>query len=161
MSPHTTSDRAVTPSRLCHALLTGLALTVVLCAAAAAGAQAVNFVADTAFTMSSVTADSAGNLYGTTMLGGTSQNCRAVGCGTVFQTIARIGRRVHHDTIYNFDGNTDGAWPSAGLVIDSKGRLFGTTGLGGTSSDCCGTVFMLSRTQFGWQETILHRFALP
>src|SRR5882724_2183163 len=119
MSPHTTSDRAVTPSRLCHALLTGLALTVVLCAAGAAGAQAVNFVADTAFTMSSVTADSAGNLYGTTMLGGTSQNCRTVGCGTVFQLSPASGGGYTMTTIYNFDGNTDGAWPSAGLVIDS------------------------------------------
>jgi hypothetical protein len=49
--------------------------------------------------------------------------------------------------IYQFKCAPDGEGPIPGLVIDANGVLYGTTALGGTSSECslgCGTVFSLS-----------------
>jgi uncharacterized repeat protein (TIGR03803 family) len=48
----------------------------------------------------------------------------------------------------------DGATPSAGLVMDAKGNLYGTTTSGG-SSGYYGTVFKVSATG---KETVLHSF---
>ena len=66
-------------------------------------------------------------------------------------------------TLYSFcaQGGTncsDGAVPSAGLIIDAAGRLYGTTDLGGAHNG--GTVFELTpyaaRTK--WTETALYSF---
>jgi hypothetical protein len=43
--------------------------------------------------------------------------------------------------LYPFTGGSDGAGPSAGLIADSKGNLFGTTAGGGAGY---GVVFELS-----------------
>jgi uncharacterized repeat protein (TIGR03803 family) len=59
--------------------------------------------------------------------------------------------------LYSFTGGLDGGEPQAGLVVDSKGNLFGTSSLGGTS--CCGTVFELSPTSNGtWTEQVIYSF---
>jgi uncharacterized repeat protein (TIGR03803 family) len=63
--------------------------------------------------------------------------------------------------LYNFPGGADGSNPYAGLIADSSGSLYGTTGEGGNSSQCsmgsgCGTVFML--TAPAWTPTILYSF---
>jgi uncharacterized repeat protein (TIGR03803 family) len=87
--------------------------------------------------------DRDGNFYGTTLSGGTSSACGSYGCGTVFK-ITRWGTLT---TLHSFD-YTDGKWPYAALVQDWDGNFYGTTGLGGVSSNCppagCGTVFRLS-----------------
>src|SRR6266478_2088200 len=44
--------------------------------------------------------------------------------------------------IYTFQGDSDGAYPYAGLVADASGALYGTTYRDGTSC-ACGTVFKL------------------
>jgi uncharacterized repeat protein (TIGR03803 family) len=44
--------------------------------------------------------------------------------------------------LYNFTGNSDGAFPYAGLVRDAAGNLYGTTSTGGMWS--FGTVFKLT-----------------
>ena len=116
--------------------------------------------------------DSAGNLYGTTQLGGiTSGNCPnsgtnttappPVGCGTVF----KLDPSEHETVLYSFTlTNGDGAQPVAGLIMDSAGNLYGTTPFGGvtSSSSCsgpppagCGTVFKLDPSG---HETLLHSF---
>ena len=63
--------------------------------------------------------------------------------------------------LYNFQGQTDGADPIAGLVADAAGNLYGTTSAGGNGS-CqggCGTVFELSPNGDGtWTETQLYSF---
>ncbi len=72
-----------------------------------------------------LTFDSAGNLYGATAYG-------ANGDGTVFELVhTTTGWRTH--TLHAFTG-TDGQYPYAGVVIDSKGKLYGTTNHGGNSN---------------------------
>lgn len=82
--------------------------------------------------------DSAGNLYGTTTRGGSS------GAGTVFK-ITPSGQET---ILYSFSGGVDGAMPSASLILDKKGNLYGTTTFGGTvNANCstgCGVVFRLT-----------------
>lgn len=92
--------------------------------------------------------DDAGNLYGTTLQGGTG-GCPApsgigvalagpIGCGSVFK-IDTTGKET---VLYSFaGGTTDGANPVADLLIDADGNLYGTTVLGGTANG--GTVFEL------------------
>src|SRR5579863_6600074 len=65
--------------------------------------------------------DSAGNLYGTTVLGGTSF------LGNVF----KLDPSGHLTVLYSFRGQPDGASPYAGLIRDSEGNLYGTTIAGG------------------------------
>jgi uncharacterized repeat protein (TIGR03803 family) len=76
-----------------------------------------------------------GNFYGTTERGGA--NCGSLGCGTIFE-ITSNGTLT---TLHSFDG-TDGEIPLGTLTQDTNGDFYGTTELGGTSSD--GTVFSLS-----------------
>lgn len=76
--------------------------------------------------------DEAGNLYGTTALG--SGKCY----GTVFElTTAGKETVLHH--FYPDTG--DGYDPQAGLMMNSKGNLYGTTAAGGEAAYAYGTVF--------------------
>jgi uncharacterized repeat protein (TIGR03803 family) len=85
--------------------------------------------------------DSAGMLYGTTAAGGGSANCTG-GCGTVFKLTAPASGTTWTETIlHRFQGNDDGANPTAGLHMDSAGKLYGTTAAGGASN--LGTAFQL------------------
>lgn len=102
----------------------------------------------------SLVADQAGNLYGTTTDGGTGP-CTG-GCGTVFELTPGTGGSWTESVIYDFQGGNDGAFPSAGLVFDQVGNLYGTTLGGGPSRD--GTVFELTPSQGVWTETVLHSF---
>jgi uncharacterized repeat protein (TIGR03803 family) len=77
--------------------------------------------------------DSSGNLFGTTALGGTSDN------GTIFEWDASTQTRV---TLASFDG-TDGSVPTGGLLEDSSGNLVGVTTSGGANGN--GTVFELAQ----------------
>lgn len=63
-------------------------------------------------------------------------------------------------TLYNFKWKSDGAHPSAGLLRDGNGNLYGTTRDGGTKSSICtnvgcGVVFKLDPSG---HETVLHSF---
>jgi uncharacterized repeat protein (TIGR03803 family) len=84
--------------------------------------------------------DAAGNLFGTTLQGGSSSD------GTVFE-IAKTdsGYASTPTTLVNFNG-TNGSRPHSGLVADAAGNLFGTTLIGGTNGD--GTAFELTGTGF-------------
>jgi uncharacterized repeat protein (TIGR03803 family) len=75
--------------------------------------------------------DQNGNLYGTTELGGTG-SCSGIfpGCGTVFM-VDPDGKEA---VLHTFAGHpTDGSFPSASLIQDANGNLYGTTSEGGTS----------------------------
>jgi len=83
--------------------------------------------------------DQAGNIYGTTLLGGSTNN------GTVFKLDPSGNETVLHD----FTGGADGAAPAAGLVRDKLGNLYGTAEIGGDpnctlgGNQGCGVVFEL------------------
>jgi uncharacterized repeat protein (TIGR03803 family) len=91
--------------------------------------------------------DQSGKIYGTTQNGGASNE------GTVFQLTPSPGGWVEN-VLHAFAlGGGDGAYPEAGVQIDSAGNLYGTTLWGGY-----GTVFELTPSASGWTETILHYF---
>jgi uncharacterized repeat protein (TIGR03803 family) len=110
--------------------------------------------------------DAAGNLYGTTVDGGTGRNCstREAGCGTVFELAPKGDGTWTESVLYSFQGSPDGAFPSGNLVFDSTGTLYGATGGSGTGNgDCgisgCGTVFALTpKSGGGWTESVLYNF---
>ena len=109
--------------------------------------------------------DSAGNLYGTTFDGGTSTcvDGDSAGCGTVFKLAPNSQGGWNESVLYTFQGGSDGAWPEAGLVLDSAGNLYGTTASGGVgqSQNCisCGTIFKLApKAHGGWTESIIYTF---
>jgi hypothetical protein len=97
-----------------------------------------------------LTQDAAGNLYGTTLSGGTQPSgfneCIAgdFACGVVFK-LSPTGTET---VLHSFTG-PDGANPAAGVIQDAQGNLYGTTLVGGgdVSFFCsiefgtCGVVF--------------------
>jgi uncharacterized repeat protein (TIGR03803 family) len=113
--------------------------------------------------LSSVVVSPAGDIYGTTFLGGISESNVCVanypGCGTVYKLSPNSDGTYTHSVIYMFNGPpTDGADPTTGgLVLDASGNLFGTTWTGGPFFSS-GTLFELTQTSGGWQETVLHSF---
>jgi uncharacterized repeat protein (TIGR03803 family) len=99
-----------------------------------------------------VVLDAAGNLYGTTLSGGSHQ------MGTVFKLAPGAGGHWTETVLYNFAGAKTGSAPVAGLIFDQAGNLYGTTSGGGSKNS--GTVFELSPDADGkWTETLLHNFA--
>jgi uncharacterized repeat protein (TIGR03803 family) len=94
--------------------------------------------------------DSSGNLYGTTVYGGTYNT------GTVFELVAQKNGAWSEKVLYSF--NTGGEHQSvSGLAVDSSGNLYGTTSLGGAYG--AGMVFELARGErASWSEKILHSF---
>ena len=102
--------------------------------------------------------DAAGNLYGTTKLGGSSSG------GTVFKISPQTKGGWKETVLYNFLSVIfDGSQPVAGLIFDSAGNLYGTTsrggGWGGGSGG--GIVFELSPSTGGtWTQTQLCNFEL-
>jgi uncharacterized repeat protein (TIGR03803 family) len=92
--------------------------------------------------MAGVTLDAAGNLYGTTSGGGSSDK------GIVYKLDASGQETVLHA----FTGEADGGNPSAGVVLDAAGNVYGTTEYGGSGE---GVIYKLSPTG---QETVLYKF---
>jgi uncharacterized repeat protein (TIGR03803 family) len=97
-----------------------------------------------------------GQLYGTTVAGGTSNN------GTVFELTppASPGGAWLETVLYSFAGGSDGAYPQADVVIGKDGVLYGTTLEGGTPCGC-GTVFALkppASQGAAWTERVLYSF---
>lgn len=100
--------------------------------------------------------DGAGNLYGTTDIGGSA------GRGTVFQLIPHSNGIWTESVLYNFcsvQNCVDGAFPIAGLASDAAGNLYGTASMGGVDLSCCGTVFKLTHKSDGsWTMSVLYSF---
>jgi hypothetical protein len=125
------------------------------------------------FPWGSLTFDAQGNLYGATQFGGgkgTTCNPYYQYCGTVFELSPpkQKGRQWTEKVLHSFGSGKDGANPNGGLILDSKGRIYGTTYFGGGSQNCnsnigvgCGTIFQLSppKAKDGkWTEKVLHAF---
>src|SRR3954454_7796072 len=100
-------------------------------------------------------ADSAGNLFGVTNTGG-------LNFGTVFEIAKTDSGYANTPTVLvKFDPKV-AAFPHAGLLADSAGNLFGTTG-DDTGRATAGTVFEIVKTAAGYASipTILANFTGP
>jgi uncharacterized repeat protein (TIGR03803 family) len=87
--------------------------------------------------------DAAGNLYGTTNLGGTAN------AGVVY----KLDPTGHETVLHSFTGGADGGRPTAGVILDSAGNLYGTAYNGGTAN--AGVVYKLDPSG---NETVLYSF---
>ena len=88
--------------------------------------------------VSNLIRDAAGNFYGIAPYGGINSSCVRngfLGCGVVFK-LSLAGKET---VLYSFTGGSDGAAPSFGLIRDTAGNLYGTTGVGGAND--VGTVY--------------------
>jgi uncharacterized repeat protein (TIGR03803 family) len=100
---------------------------------------------DGATPVGGVNFDAAGNLYGTTSLGG------AYGYGTIFQLMP--GSTWTEDILHSFQNQNDGATPYAGLVSDAAGNLYGAATDGGVNGG--GAVFELAPSVGNWTFSVL------
>jgi uncharacterized repeat protein (TIGR03803 family) len=112
-----------------------------------------------------LTADKAGNLYGTASAGG-------AGYGTVFKLASKNSAWIL-SPLYSFSGGDDGAGPVTAPVVGPNGTLYGSTAAGGGGScseiyeySGCGTIFNLhpgasvcKAVLCPWTEAVLYRFA--
>ncbi len=100
--------------------------------------------ADGGFPNAGLVRDKAGNLYGTTVLGGDLSGCGGFGCGVVF----KLDPAGNETVLYSFTGGADGGLLQSGLLRGKEGNLYGTTLIGGDLSGCfgsgCGVVFKLT-----------------
>ena len=104
-----------------------------------------------------VVRDEAGNIYGTTLVGGSGSSCSG-GCGTVF----KIDAAGNETVLYSFTGGSDGCYPLQSLLRNKTGDLFGTTNgnvygaVPGYPSCGNGTIF---KVDSAGNFTLLHSFA--
>jgi uncharacterized repeat protein (TIGR03803 family) len=82
---------------------------------------------DGAGPVAGVIQDPAGNLYGTTFIGGLFPEICPAGCGVVYK-VDPSGRET---VLHAFTGGIDGSLPEAGVIRDATGHLYGTTTVGG------------------------------
>jgi uncharacterized repeat protein (TIGR03803 family) len=106
---------------------------------------------DGSFSTSGLSADAAGNLYGTTQIGGASN------AGVVFR-LSPTENGVKYTVLYTFTGGADGGNPLGTLVFDSQGNAYGTVSSGGTAG--LGAVYKLTPVENGkpWSESVLYSF---
>jgi uncharacterized repeat protein (TIGR03803 family) len=109
---------------------------------------------DGQFPYSSLLVDAAGNLYGSSFLGGSSNQ------GMAFELLAPTGGATGWSLrpLHSFAGGTDGANPISGLTVDSHGDLYGTTFTDGVSGITGGTVYELVPGGGVFTESVLHTF---
>ncbi|HKB99432.1 MAG TPA: choice-of-anchor tandem repeat GloVer-containing protein [Terriglobales bacterium] len=93
-------------------------------------------------------------MYGTTSRGGVG------GSGTVYRlTESPYAYDVWYTSVLHSFSGPDGASPSAGLVMDPAGNLYGTTSYGGADPGFAGTVFKLTPgLKNKWTYTLLYSF---
>ena len=103
---------------------------------------------------SSLTADGAGNFYGTTQFGGIGA---PYGRGTVFELSPNGNGGWTETVLYAFTGGADGGEPVAPVMFDSQGNLYGTAQNGGAHN--YGVAFKLTPAGKTWTETVLYSFA--
>ena len=96
--------------------------------------------------------DSAGNIFGTTVAGGPSNQ------GTVFE-LSKSGSTWKETVLHSFDdiSGSDGYNPEGALAFDAAGNLYGTTLYGGKFGG--GTVFQLKASNGKFAYKVIHGFA--
>ncbi len=98
---------------------------------------------------SGVTADAAGNFYGTTLSGGLYQD------GTAWE-LSPTGQGWTLTPIHQFLLNSDGYRSEGNLLLDSSGNLWGANEYGGPGGG--GTVFELTPSSGSWNFSVVHSF---
>jgi uncharacterized repeat protein (TIGR03803 family) len=108
---------------------------------------------DGIFPRSPLYADGAGNLFGTTEIGGKS------GLGVVYE-LSPTGKKFKYSVIHSFCAEkncADGAEPFSNVVMDDAGNIFGTTTGGGFLGG--GVIFKLAPPAGAdWQYSVLAKF---
>lgn len=102
---------------------------------------------------SGLTFDKAGNLFGTTVAGGTG--CQPDGCGTVYELTRSTEGWAETVLIYFDQNNGGGFFPAGGVTLDHAGNIYGTTYVGGANN--FGDVFELKHNNH-WEELLLYSF---
>jgi uncharacterized repeat protein (TIGR03803 family) len=101
--------------------------------------------------------DAAGNLYGTTNIGGTNNG------GTVFELSPSGGGNWTFQVLYGlpYNGDFDFIYygPTGSLAMDAAGNLYGTGLMDGASGS--GNVFKLTPSNGSWIYTDLYDFRGP
>jgi len=97
--------------------------------------------------------DSAGNLYGTTIWGGSG------GWGTVFELSPGSNGKWTETVLYSFLNNKTGETPYGTLTMDKAGNLYGTV-QNGDFNDTGFVYELLKGTNGTWTEKIVHNFGL-
>jgi len=94
--------------------------------------------------------DNAGNLYGTTVYGGT------YGWGTVYE-LTPSGSGWTANVLYAFQGKNDGRSAFGGLIFDQLGNLYGNNWSAGQADG--GTVFKLALSNGSWTYSVVYSFS--
>jgi uncharacterized repeat protein (TIGR03803 family) len=98
---------------------------------------------------SGVILDGAGNIFSTTLDGGTNNS------GSVFK-LTHSGSGWSETTLHDFYGSSHGIFPQAGLILEKSGNLIGATSAGGLRGG--GTVYSLAPAKGGWRLSTLYNF---
>jgi len=81
-------------------------------------------------------------------------SCGARGCGVAY----KLDTAGHETVLYSFSGGAGGAFPIAGVVLDSAGNLYGTTSSGGSTSPSNPGSGVVLKVDTAGQETVLYTF---
>jgi uncharacterized repeat protein (TIGR03803 family) len=101
--------------------------------------------------LAGLVADGSGNLFGTTVGGGTHA------CGTIFE-LSHTNGAWSEKVLYSFTCGNDGRYPSASLIFDEAGNLYGTTA--GLYTVSNGNVFeLVHQKNDRWTLKVLYSFS--
>jgi uncharacterized repeat protein (TIGR03803 family) len=102
-----------------------------------------------AYPQGDLTFDQAGNIYGTTINGGSA------GWGTVY-SLTRSNGSWTQSVLYQVRNDGDGQYAWGGVTFDLSGNLYGVFSQGGPGG--YGAVYKLARSGSGWAESTVHGF---
>ncbi len=105
--------------------------------------------ADGDYPLSEVAFDRAGNLFGTTMRGGSYDS------GTAYKLAPSNGNWTEN-LVHTFGGSGDGYYPASGIAIDTSGDLYGTAPNGSPYGQ--GVVYALTPSGGSWIYNIRYEF---
>jgi uncharacterized repeat protein (TIGR03803 family) len=105
---------------------------------------------DGAYPQGELTFDKAGNIYGTTVNGGSP------GRGLIYSLTPSNGSWTQN-ILYQAQGNGDGEYAWGGVVFDQSGNLYGVFEDNGPHG--YGALYELTPSGSGWKESTVHGFA--